>query len=250
MTNNTNPSPSFISEHSRARWVTIFLGLGIALDLVAIASCYAQIGLLSSIIAREPVTRAAMMANDIRQSRIGLAQFWVYLVTVVFFLRWIHRAYRNLPALGEPHPEHSPRWAVGGFFVPFLNLVRPFQIVREIWCVSDPGFSTASSEFGFVRAQAMSAPTLVKAWWASFLIASAAGNFVARMTRSGGRKTAEDLWFLTWLIIATDLLSVVAAILAILVIRNIDQRQETKNKLLATATASPDNLSAASSTGA
>jgi hypothetical protein len=33
----------------------------------------------------------------------------------------------------------TPGWAVGWWFVPFANLVKPFQTVRELWKASDPG---------------------------------------------------------------------------------------------------------------
>jgi hypothetical protein len=52
--------------------------------------------------------------------------------------RLFRRAYRNLPALGAESPRFSSGWAVGAWFVPFLNLVRPKQIMDDIWRASDP----------------------------------------------------------------------------------------------------------------
>lgn len=61
---------------------------------------------------------------------------------------WIHRAYRSLPALGEQGIRWSPAWAAGGWFVPFANLVIPYQIMWDLW-----------SRFGDER-------PLPQLWWA------------------------------------------------------------------------------------
>ena len=42
-------------------------------------------------------------------------------------------------ALGANNLKYTPKWAVGCFFVPFLNLVMPYQVVREIWKASNGG---------------------------------------------------------------------------------------------------------------
>ena len=62
----------------------------------------------------------------------------VSLATSVAFLMWIHRAYRNLPALRGTPLKCSPRWAVGYYFIPILNFFRPYQVMKEIWRESDP----------------------------------------------------------------------------------------------------------------
>ena len=56
----------------------------------------------------------------------------VFIATGVFFLFWFHRAYRNLPALGGDR-RYGTGWAIGSWFVPFLNAWRPKQIVNDIW---------------------------------------------------------------------------------------------------------------------
>jgi heme/copper-type cytochrome/quinol oxidase subunit 2 len=48
------------------------------------------------------------------------------IATIVFFLIWEYRAYKNLSALNAQNLEHSPGWAVGWWFIPFANLVKPF----------------------------------------------------------------------------------------------------------------------------
>jgi hypothetical protein len=62
----------------------------------------------------------------------------VDLVGVGLLAMWARRLYANLRSLGVNELRFSEHWAIGGWFVPFLNLVRPKQIVDDIWRASDP----------------------------------------------------------------------------------------------------------------
>jgi hypothetical protein len=67
-----------------------------------------------------------------RQRMIASLQGLTYLATVTGFLVWFHRAYTNLHSLGMEPLRLRAGWAVGGWFVPILNLVRPKQIMSDI----------------------------------------------------------------------------------------------------------------------
>ena len=100
----------------------------LVLAIVAVFSSAATMGVLD--VEGDP--------NDSRRRLIGSFQIWLFLGTSVAFLFWFHRVQKNLPALGGRELKYTPGWAVGGFFVPFLNLVRPIQVMREVWHGSDP----------------------------------------------------------------------------------------------------------------
>jgi len=220
--NRNNPSTPFASGHSRAQWVTWLLVVAIVLNLIAIVSVSYQIDLLSKAMSGQTITAAAeAAANDSRQQLIGVLQVLVLLVTAMLFLIWLHRAYRNLPALGARNLAYSPQWVVGGFFVPFLNLVRPFQVVREIWNTSDPDVTNDSSP------QSTRTPPLVGWWWTLFLISS----FMSRMTLHGGT-TVSSMLDMSWIMLVANILDIPSAILALLVVRAINTRQEEKSKRL------------------
>ena len=69
---------------------------------------------------------------------------------------WMHRCYRNLPALGS-RGHFSPAWAAGCWFVPIANLVLPYLAVRDVWAASRPGGRWTAA--------------LVAAWWIAWLAA-------------------------------------------------------------------------------
>jgi len=223
MSNNINSSPKFISGHSRAQWVIVFLAITIILGIVAIVSDYLQIDLTSRVMEGQTITEAELSSNDNRQQLIGILQFWTLVATGILFLMWIYRSHRNLPALGARYLKYTPGWAVGGFFVPLLNLIRPFQVMREIWKASDPKVEITN---GSSWESAPSSP-LVGWWWGLFLISGFVGFIGVGMMQE---ESINELYTGTWFILYSDVIDIISALVTIYLIKTIDQRQEEKHK--------------------
>ena len=228
MENNQKPFPPYDSAHFRARLTIIFLALNIVLDLIALGSGFMEIGLLSRAQEGGTVTDAEAEANDTRQAIIGGLQVLTFVLTAIFFLMWIHRAHRNLPALGARGLKFTPNWAVGWFFVPFMNLVRPVQVVAEIWKASSPGNNTSD---GTAWKSARVSP-IIWLWWVVWIIAGIVGQFAARLGLRA--ETLEMILVSSWAVFISDAIDMVAAVLAILVVSSIDKMQEAKAQQMAT----------------
>lgn len=85
---------------------------------------------------------------------LALINFVMFIVSVIFVARWIHRASANAHAI-DPSMTISPGWAVGWFFIPFANLIKPYEAMRETWSASmgeRGGYSDRDTG-------------LVKTWW-------------------------------------------------------------------------------------
>lgn len=54
-------------------------------------------------------------------------------IAVVAWSMWVHRAYSNLPEMFGIPIDHTPGWAPGSFFIPFVNIFLPYKITQEIW---------------------------------------------------------------------------------------------------------------------
>lgn len=229
MTNNeTRKVVPFVSGHPWAQWVSILIAAVVVLDIVAVVSDYIEIQLISRIMRGEIITMAEANANDIRQNVIITIYLVLFYITAILFCMWIHRAHRNLPSLGASGLKYSPWWAVGGFFVPFLNLVRPFQVTTEIWKASDPTTDVNDS----VAWQSAPTSPFIISWWLLFLISGLLGNLILRLSLQA--ETLNEMLTKSWVAFVTDAVEIPAAILLILVIRNIDLRQEKKNQFLTT----------------
>lgn len=71
---------------------------------------------------------------EILEGLLGLIQLTLFITTGVTFLRWLHRAVRLAETLGADVGA-TPGWAVGYWFVPFVNLYRPYQVVTRLAAV-------------------------------------------------------------------------------------------------------------------
>ncbi|MER2566207.1 MAG: DUF4328 domain-containing protein [Myxococcaceae bacterium] len=73
----------------------------------------------------------------------GLLYLVVFIIAVVLFCRWFHLLVRHAQAKGTPL-EVTPAGAVGAFFIPFVNLARPYSVARQI-ASTEAGTSAVST---------------------------------------------------------------------------------------------------------
>jgi hypothetical protein len=210
---------TFTPANAAAQWTNGLLVANVVLDAVGIAAGLLQFGLLTRA-ATGGISDAEAAANDARQQIIGILALLVYLGTVVSFLVWFYRVHRNLPALGARDLKYTPGWAVGGFFVPFLNLIRPLQVMREIWHGSDPrGLERDMAPAEPSVRKQLGTPALIGWWWALWLFCGFLSNRALLMSFSQN-PTLVDLQSRTLLMVLSDLFEIPAAILAVsLVVR-------------------------------
>jgi len=157
------------------------------------------------------------------QGFIALFQAPVYIATSVMFLIWLFRIYKNLDVLeSQQNREFTPGWAVGWWFVPFANLVKPFQVMREAWFDSNPEIETEQT---FLSASLKAAPSYLGFWWAlwigSNIFSSIAGQF-------SDLNDPDDTPLLGFVFILASGLSIAAAIICIKMVRDITTRQEQR----------------------
>lgn len=63
---------------------------------------------------------------------IGIGQIATRVSLIVLFCFWINRTCKNGWLLDPPKMKTSPAWAVGYYFIPVLQLWKPFTSMREI----------------------------------------------------------------------------------------------------------------------
>lgn len=227
----TQSVPSFAPADGAARWTKGLLVATLVLSAVGIVSGLLQIELLSRA-ATGGISDAEAAANDSRQQLVGVLQVLVYVGTALAFLVWLHRVHRNLAPLGGRELKYTPGWAVGGFFVPFLNLVRPVQVMREVWHGSDPAGAErdTSSDGPSIRNQ-LGTPKLVGWWWALFLISAFMGNITMRMGFADN-PTLDQLQALSALLVLSDLIEIPSAVIALLLVGQITRWQTERRNLV------------------
>ena len=140
-------------------WVVILLCAEIAIAAVSLVSGMLEANLLRDIAGNAYASAAerneAAASNEVRQRAIGFVQFAGYGAAGIALLMWIYRANWNARALGAKGMHFTPGWAVGWFFIPFLNLWKPYEAMKEIWKASaNPA-----------KWQAEPVPMILHAWW-------------------------------------------------------------------------------------
>ena len=155
-------------------------------------------------------------------SIVAVVVFYGFFISaIVFFCMWLHRVVRNMPSLGSPDPRWSPARAVVYCFVPILNLLHPFWSVLDAWRGADP--SRRWTDLSTRRAIRPSA--LLGGWWALWLIGGVLSRISFYMSSSAGGSLVD---------VVANVAIIGAAVLAILVVRDVTARQEYKQGLIST----------------
>lgn len=157
-----------------------------------------------------------------------IGQIAIAIVCAVPFCMWFYQAYKNLLVLGVRGLKYSPSWAVGGFFVPFLNLSRPHYIAKEIWNASDPNANVSEPK----NWAEVSQPTIISCWWVSFLLPTffrvINDLFFRDLFHKGNTNTLSELQYSTIFFTLSNFSLAFSAVFAVLLILEIDKKQQQK----------------------
>ena len=154
------------------RWVQRSLALYLlALGLESLA-CIAIIVVLwgvgdADLSSLSNLSLSVTHGSFIAMALCGLAQVAAYIVIGVLFLRLLYKAVKQAQGFTTPFTSVSAGWAVGYWFVPFLNLYRPLEVVKNL-------FKAYAAESG-ADAKPKAGEQLLGAWWALWLL----GNIVS-----------------------------------------------------------------------
>ncbi len=159
------------------------------------------------------VTLAQVARADNRVIASAVVWLVVFAVTGIVWCVWQHRAQRNAIELADGKLEFTPGWAVGWWFVPFANLVKPFQTVRELWKASHGGHN----------GRVVATWSVIGWWWGLWLTASVLERIIVRV---GSPNDLSDFIRHDMLGIVANGVTVVAAILAIMIVRSVVALQE------------------------
>ncbi|MBI3821223.1 MAG: DUF4328 domain-containing protein [Planctomycetes bacterium] len=210
----------FRSGAALAQAVKILLVVNVLASVALLGSEYLQYELAKRLVARQVVPEVELRSNDSRQMVVGLLHVAVYLVTAIVFLVWFYRAYANLKPLGASGLTFTPGGAVVGWFIPFLNLVRPMQVAQEIWRHSDP------ESVRRIDVQPQGSSGLIAVWWVMWL----ASNIISYISGRAGWSvnTPEALLSSTLTGMIAEAVSIPTALLALAVVASIDSRQTAR----------------------
>lgn len=205
----------FRNNAGRAKWTKTFLILCVLFSAASAISHYSQLRLIQSWMAGDEVYILDAEVNDTIQGIVGISGLICLLVMLGFFIAWFRRGYFNLHQKVN-HLNHSEGWAAGAWFVPFLNLYRPYQIMKEM--VEESSFYLKTkgikvrSDFG----------GLVLTWW----ILNILTNFIGRILWKMPDETLEQLEEYTQFAIGGSLIDIVFYGISFKLVANYSAREE------------------------
>jgi hypothetical protein len=205
---------SYVPLDGRRQAVTIVFAGIVLISAVAVVGDLLELRLLDRIVAGETVSDTEATNNDSRQAFIGLLQVAALIAGAIVFIRWLRQAYRNVDVVAPGRRRYGHGWAIGSWFVPILNLWRPKQIVNDVWRAG--ARDDADAEPG----------ALLAVWWLGFIVSNWVGGIAARIYIQDD--TPEELRNGTVAYLISDGIDVVAALLAILVVRAASDRLDDR----------------------
>jgi hypothetical protein len=220
-------APVYRDAHGRAVTLVVLLA---ASGLVSLVVAGLAFGMLRQL---ERGQLSVVTVVDRAQAIIGLGAL-VQIATIVIWCMWEFRARSNLDAFGATGMSVSPGWSVGWWFIPIANLFMPYRGMSEILRASSPAG-------GSVDWQRQRTGPLLPLWWTAliggWLISQVSNSTVGESTGPVVTLSAT-VTSLRWVTVGQVLIAV-AAVFAILVVREIDRRQTERRSVAMGQAASP-----------
>lgn len=164
-------------------------------------------------------------AENATESAVGWLAL-AFLATGMLFIAWLHQAYKAIVSLGAEGRRWSPGWAIGGWFIPFANLVIPKLVINEVDRVSAAGPPPVGTSW-----KGSPILTVGSFWWGAFIFGAVG---VAIGSAISGAELEADVfdagvYRAGLIIVAVGYgLYALAALLATRVVRVIGSRLDTR----------------------
>ena len=204
---NINLKPN----QQRAQYALWILLLLVLIKVVAIVTFYLQYHLLDQWMNGAMVDMDAAEANDRRVLIVGLFDIVVRIATIIAVILWFRRAYFNLH-LRFQNLTYSEGWAAGGWFVPFMSLVVPYQIFNDLFIQTKQFLK----KFDIPERNKLN-DTLLITWWLVWICNTISQNIFKRFTRS--ETDVEKLANYTLFDIGFTAVDVIALVMLIAIIK-------------------------------
>lgn len=151
----------------------------------------------------------------------GYAYMAMVWVSGIASLIWLHEAAKNAKIL-RPSFEHTPNWAVGWYFVPFANLYKPYEVMRDIW-VASKGPTGDLFPKGDTR---------IALWWWARILGGIAVNGMDRLFREDGSFHGAGVMSPEFLYVCASLLVLFSTGVFFQLVREVTKLQITHSQRL------------------
>ena len=199
-------------NEQRAKTAILLIWIVLGLEIASFISSYFQYNLLETANNGGQVSFESVTVNDIREQTIAIIYLIASAVSGIVFIQWFRRAYYNLH-LKVNHLTFSEGWAAGSWFVPILNLFRPFRIMKELF--------EETERLLFKRDPEVKAKLTTKIlgfWWALWLISHYIDQYIFRSNLKAD--TIKEIMLITKINMVSNIIGIPLALITIKIIKN------------------------------
>jgi hypothetical protein len=210
-------------NEQRSQNAILLIWIALAMNCISLISSYFQYDLLQTAANGGEISTEFATSNDNREQAIGIIQIIIFVVSTITFIQWFRRAYFNLH-LRVNRLSHSEGWAAGCWFVPIVNLFRPYQIMKELFQETQLFLKRNEAH----TSEHLSMP-LLGLWWAFWIINWFVGRFVFKYSMKA--ETIEELTRSTIGQIISNAIGIVLAIITINIITEYSKLEQVMHKV-------------------
>lgn len=210
-------------NEQRAQNAILLIWIALAVNCISLVSSYFQYDLLQTAANGGKISAEYAASNDNREQAIGIIQIIVFVLSAITFIQWFRRAYFNLH-LRVNHLSQTEGWAASCWFVPIVNLFRPYQIMKEMF---------QATHFFLKRNEAHTTEHLstssLSLWWTFWIIDRFVGQFVFKYSMKA--ETIDELTTSTIAEMVSNGIGIVLAIITINIITEYSKLELVMHKV-------------------
>jgi hypothetical protein len=210
-------------NEQRAKTAILLIWIVMALEIMSLISGFLQFDLLQTIAKGGYISNETATTNDSREQIIAIIYLIAFIISGITFIQWFRRAYFNLH-LKVNNLSHSESWAAKSWFVPFVNLYLPYQIMKELF--------HETKELLIKNGLTISENSMTKSlgwWWALWIINNFIGQFVFRYSLKA--ETVDELTISTLASIFANIIGIPLALITIKIIKEYSNIEPLLNEL-------------------
>ena len=199
-------------NEQRANTAIIILWIILVAKAATLFSSFYQYSLLETAASGVEVSHFSATMNNIFARMIAVISALAAIVSIITFIQWFRRAYYNLH-LKVDYLSFSEGWAAGAWFVPIINLFRPYQIMKELFEVTERLLIKRKDEV-----KDKLATPIVGWWWGLWILSTMYEYFFVQV--SIYLNSVDQMIFGTVLNIISAIITITLCLITIKIIKN------------------------------
>lgn len=214
------------SPRALAKWVTAALVFCVAADIYIVMISLEGLEITRALQGGGDISGERLLAFALRLDNITLVVFGTLIPAVIAFCLWTHRVATNAAAWGA-QSHMTPGWAVGYYFIPILNLWKPYEGIANVWRGSDPARRDDDAPF---HSMVGPVPWFFLAWWLTWIASRIPERVATSIFNDAGLDLAAMEGGFKWLLYGVAM-ELIAAVLCIVVVWKLTWRQEARGEI-------------------